>query len=79
MGIRTYAYVITNLCQELSVIHLPPSMVSSLPASSQNLISAYVIGPLLDWVPQKETWRQSLASRYALGMNTYKGSIKEQE
>lgn len=37
------------------MIHLPPSMVSSLPASSQNLISAYVIGPLLDWVsPERD-------------------------
>ena len=55
------------------MIHLPPAMVSLLSAKSQNLISAYLIGPLLDGLLQKEILRQSLEPMYLLEMKTYKG------
>lgn len=61
------------------MIHLPPAMVSSLSARSQNLISAYFIEPLLDGLLQKETLRQSLEPMYLLEMKTYKGWMKKQD
>ena len=55
------------------MIQLPQAMVSSLSARSQNLISAYFIGPLLGGFLQKEILRQSLEPMYLLEMKTYKG------
>ena len=61
------------------MIHLPPAMVSSLPARSQNLISACFIGPLLDGLLQKEILRKSLELTYLLEMKSYKGWMKKQD